>query len=755
MIKPLRRVLLEWLLVTACVVAVVTICGLGNWLWRLDLQLHDIAAAEYAPTVDPAVVIVAIDDASLATIGRWPWPREVHARLIDRLREAGAAGVALDVVFSEPAAGDNELAVAMRRFGKVVLPMMQREQGQMIIGESLPVPLLAKAAAALGHIQMEFDPDGIARSVYLEEGWGAARYAQLALALHRVANGEPPTDVAYNTATMPAAWVRSTWLRVPFVGPPGSIRQISYIDVLNGGTTAELRGKLVLIGATSLGLSDSVPVPTSGFSRPMAGVEVHANVLNALRHDGGVWLAPSWANALFAIVIVLFLMAALGHFSPRLGLVLTTATASAILLAAGLSLHAAHFWFGPAPALLGCVLAYPLWSWRRLEATQRYLDDELAQLREDADLRKSPTLDPLQRRLATVREAAAASRAARKYVEDTVAHLPVGVVALHIDGRVRVHNRAARHLLGAANDEALLNAIRSLRWPAEVALENGLPLAPASPLRLESTTPKNTPVLVTLSAIGEHGGLVIGIADLTEIRAAQQAREDTLRYVSHDLRSPLASIISLIDSGVAEETALPRLRKLARSALDLADEMFRLGRAETADPKQFVPVDLMPLVDEAMDQCWELARNGGTRVEFAMGDITEALVIGNGELLRRAIVNLLGNAIKYGGDSGAVVEVQLERAGEAWQIAVRDHGPGIPPEERDRLFQRFSRLPSAVRRGLPGIGLGLAMVRTVAERHGGAASVEFPRDGGSRFVLTVPAAIGAGTLTSEGNCQSL
>ena len=141
--------------------------------------------------------------------------------------------------------------------------------------------------------------------------------------------------------------------------------------------------------------------------------------------------------------------------------------------------------------------------------------------------------------------------------------------------------------------------------------------------------------------------------------------------------------------------------------------------------------DLVWCMYEAADECWEQARVAGSKVTV-LSDYEEALVLGNGELLRRAISNLISNALKYGGESGPV-EVSLQQVGKDWEVSVRDFGPGIPEVERERLFQRFSRLPSAVQRGLPGIGLGLAMVKTVAERHRGSIRAEFPKDGGSRF----------------------
>src|SRR5690606_31754069 len=121
------------------------------------------------------ITIVAIDSESLTQIGRWPWPRGVYAQMIDRLTEAGARGVLLDLVLDEEnvedPAGDEELAVAIARNGRVVLPVLveaARHGGP--IEEILPIPPISAAAAALGHVDVALDGDGIAREVYLYAG---------------------------------------------------------------------------------------------------------------------------------------------------------------------------------------------------------------------------------------------------------------------------------------------------------------------------------------------------------------------------------------------------------------------------------------------------------------------------------------------------------------------------------------------------------------------------------------------------------
>jgi CHASE2 domain-containing sensor protein len=159
-----------------------------NALYRWDWLFYDwnLAAWSRAPADD--IVIVAVDEQSLREMGRWPWSRRTHAELVRTLGAAGAKAIAMDIVFAEPdatdPAADAELADALARNGRVVLPVLNEQSrlnGQLL--ETLPIPALAAAVAGLGHVDVELDPDNIARGVYLKAGLGSPHWPTLALAL--------------------------------------------------------------------------------------------------------------------------------------------------------------------------------------------------------------------------------------------------------------------------------------------------------------------------------------------------------------------------------------------------------------------------------------------------------------------------------------------------------------------------------------------------------------------------------------------
>jgi len=215
------------------------------------------------------------------------------------------------------------------------------------------------------------------------------------------------------------------------------------------------------------------------------------------------------------------------------------------------------------------------------------------------------------------------------------------------------------------------------------------------------------------------------------IEALLRANQTLLANASHELRSPLARLkmaMAMIDEAPAAERArLKREIDTNIAELDaLVEEVLlasRLDAQATLGPPQ--PVALLALAAE------EAARVGA---QAAGDDIT---LRGDERLLRRAVRNLLENARRYAGE-GVEVLVRHQAGGGA-ELVVADRGPGVPEAWRERIFEPFFRLPGhAEREG--GVGLGLSLVRQIAERHGGGARCEPREGGGSRFVLSLPAA---------------
>lgn len=217
-----------------------------------------------------------------------------------------------------------------------------------------------------------------------------------------------------------------------------------------------------------------------------------------------------------------------------------------------------------------------------------------------------------------------------------------------------------------------------------------------------------------------------------------------LANASHELRSPLARIrLGLELLGRDPATASPR-GEIARSIEELdqlIDEILlasRLDVRDANDASALGPTEEVDMVGLAAEEC---ARTGA-ELEIAP-DTPPALVQGHARLLRRVLRNLLENARRHGRarETGGDAQVRLTvecRDGRV-RVLVDDQGPGVPPALRERIFEPFYRLPGASERE-GGVGLGLSLVRSIAQRHGGQVHCEDREGGGARFVLELPCA---------------
>lgn len=240
--------------------------------------------------------------------------------------------------------------------------------------------------------------------------------------------------------------------------------------------------------------------------------------------------------------------------------------------------------------------------------------------------------------------------------------------------------------------------------------------------------------------VDDHGHDEVAAVAASFNRAAErierlvQSHRALLANASHELRSPLARLkmaVTMLDQAPAEQR--PRLQAEIdaniRELDALVEEVLLASRLDAREA---------PLARDAVDLV-ALAAEEAARVHAELDAAAAALAVtGDERLLRRALRNLLENARRYGGD-GAVTVQLAARAGRV-ELQVCDRGPGVPEAMRERIFEPFFRLPGhAEREG--GIGLGLSLVRQIAERHGGSVRCEARADGasGSCFVISLPA----------------
>lgn len=794
-----RRTRVEWGLMLAAVVIVTAVVARMDWFERADLAVLDFAVASQPHPARADIVIVAIDDASIGAIGRWPWRRSVLASLIDHLAADKPRVIGMDVILSEPdiryPADDAELARAMARARNVILPAVA-EAGPA--GPVMRRPL-AGMGAGVGHINLRVDGDGVARSVFLRETDGdTPGLWHFAAAMAAFGQPSPPSSESFRheTATRVdgSGWRSDDRLRIPFAGPPGTFTRVSVLDVLSGQLGAGyFRDKFVIVGAMATGLGDVLPTPVSRDGRGMSGVEILANALQTLRDGTGIVHVPELVGWFATLFPVLLAALAAWMLTPRDALIAVAVLVAALIGGSVMLVGSMQLWFAPSAAVFGCLLVYPLWSWRRQEAALRFLSQELARLVREPGLLGAPTRvdHSLDGRMQAVYDMTSRLRDMRRFLSDGLESLPEATVICNLDGGILVANRRAVTLvplvLRGINDmphPAGLDALRAADagddayggldrpglpdiietlfpvpgpglayWDALCgALDADAPVMSSSDSHgVELATEDDRRYLLHGAPLhGEAGrpaGVIVSLIDITAIRRAERQREQTLHFLSHDMRSPQASILALIDLQQRPDRALPqaeflgRIGEYAYRTLALADDFIRLAQAESQN-LVFADVDLAGVVLDATDELWALARTRGIELRLDVGEesVTMRAVPA---LLVRAIANLVSNAIKFS-PAGEPVTVCLRKLGPYMAIEVTDRGPGIAPEVQARLFRPFSRGHAAGAQAPSGTGLGLVFVKTVAERHGGRVMLKSKVGEGAMFSIWLPLRYRAG-----------
>ncbi len=721
----------------------------GNWTWRADHLVYDLGLSLSTRPVPADIVIVAIDEASVEAIGRWPWPRAVHSTLLNQLAQAQPRAIGLDLILSEPDPDpeqDRLLAHMLRRAAPVVLPV-SGQFGPSGMAAHLLVPAgPLQSTAQLGAAEATVDTDGVLRRAFLSAEFtlqGRRQgYPHMALALlnaggQNLPAGFPAEDEQADAAQDEKGWLRKGRFLIRYAGPPGHVQRVSYVDVLSGAVPPQaLAGRYVLVGMTALGLGDTLATPVNGQQQAMPGVEVLANTLHTLRSGDTLQGLSNGVSAGLAGALVILLVTGFQRVGTRWALVMSLGSVPLVIGASLLAIHLG-WWWSPVPYAVAAALAYPLWSWRRLEHAVDSLDAEIRRLQPEAGAHPSARRatqavparsDRLASRLETLQGATETVRSARRFLADALAGMPTAMLVADENGRVLLANTLAARLFEteAAEDmhgldlAGLLEEFRTpqpMDWPLLFTPE-GLP---PGGLVVEAQLARLGDLLLhfaSLALVGEQRW-VVTFDDVTAIKQAQRRREETLAFISHDLRSPASSIMMLADLhtqghlNMGQEALMAEVRRLAVRTLQLSDDVVRLAHAESR-PLRLATVQVAGLVNEVMADFRPQALSAGVSLQAKVHDETATWVM-DLPLLLRALGNLVSNAIKHS-PRGAVVELQTAAGEERLILRVLDAGPGLTPEQRQKLHNESQGLPAGDARG---VGLGLLFVQRVAARHRG------------------------------------
>jgi len=356
-------------------------------------------------------------------------------------------------------------------------------------------------------------------------------------------------------------------------------------------------------------------------------------------------------------------------------------------------------------------------------------------------------------------------------IEAIINHMNDGVIALDGKGRLIHINPAAQALL----DKFSQREEHSHRGRYGFSLLKSLVGAPPlrrflrhrEPLTLEVARDAPAVALkVTLAPFEEEEGRAEGtlvvLHDVTVERALIRQQQEFVADVSHELRTPLTTIKSYVETlldGAAADPAIrsrflnvlkretDRMVDLVRDLLDLS------GLGYSGAELQKSRVDLPTLAGEALEQLEQKGELKRSRIELALSPALPPLWADR-EKIMRVFLNLLSNAIRYTPADSKIRIGAAEGGEEGWvQVFIEDNGPGIPPADQERIFERFYRVEKTRSRDYGGTGLGLPIARRVIEAHGGKIGLESIEGVGTRAWFSLPAAApqkGGGAGEGEG-----
>jgi PAS domain S-box-containing protein len=339
------------------------------------------------------------------------------------------------------------------------------------------------------------------------------------------------------------------------------------------------------------------------------------------------------------------------------------------------------------------------------------------------------------------REAERGANAAR-----ALAYVADGVVLLDTAGRVRHWNPATAAITGVDEEQALGCPVADV-VPAWAALTSHVPLVPPG----GAARPVTVPIVlggrerwVSVSGVSFGDGTVYALQDVTEEHALEKTRSDFVATASHELRTPLAAVYGAVrtlrrdDVELTDDDRTQFLEMIESEATRLAkivDQILLAGQLD-ADAVELELTECDPQ-RVAAGVIESAAMHLPTSISLDLEADGAQPIRCDENKLRQVLVNLVDNAVKYSPEGGRV-ELRVRSANGSCLIEVADEGLGIPPEERDRIFEKFYRLDPQQSKGVGGSGLGLYICRELVERMEGRLRVESEPGRGSCFTVELP-----------------
>ena len=524
-------------------------------------------------------------------------------------------------------------------------------------------------------------------------------------------------------------------------------------------------------------------------------------------HGTTIKETPDWIVITLACLLVALICLALPRLRPKQGILIVFITSFFPIALTVVLLHVFWTHLPLASVTVASLLIYPLWSWRRHEVAWTFIQGELDRIdtegqrlsgfslqntgtesiaqilnakvsgqlgslvvqreqplsaAEEALLNHASTREDTQKDEALPGERLAAQigrlqnrakivREGREIGLSALDHMSSGALIVSAMGNVVFSNNEAKRLLKLEQRADLIDSLRKVQPPLG---QNWIEIWRTVVLRHESvifeSSSESIPVFIAARPLSDPDIMfapywVLTISDLSEIRDAQAQREEALAFLSHDLRSPLSSVLALIEQHLEQSGRedpngiLERVKSYTQKGLSASDQFLQLSRLQLHSEIEFYLVDLEQICQNAADQVFFLGKDKHITIRVAEPEV-ELWVNANGELLERVFVNLLTNAIKYSPEN-TEISVSFGRFDSQVSITIADQGFGIPADELPHIFEPYFRSRRQELAQNRGAGLGLRFVKTVVDRHEGSITVRSTIGKGTSFVITLAQAV--------------
>jgi signal transduction histidine kinase/CHASE2 domain-containing sensor protein len=749
----------SWLILNLLLLSVVAVLSLTYPVEELSRRLGDIYFRVRPPLpTSNSVALVFIDDISLSRYGRWPWPRALLARLVRATSAQKPAAIGLDVLLSEAedTRNDNDLAEAFREAGNVVLATKVGFAQLRLWAD--PLPAFVASSVSLGHVQAVEDADGLCRSVPLRELSADGPRWALALQVARIATRAHPRqnvrrfelgkDRGPAGATNGWDAYSPEFLLISFrqqyspSQPTPPFVVVSAADLLAGKSAPALWGKAVLIGFGATELSDRLPTPVSG-QMPMPGVEVHANLVDGLLQGRNLEHVGAFPQIWFVVFFTLVSTWLVLRWPGWNGVLLETLLLVVSYLFGYWLFASAHRMIAFGPTLCAGFLAVPLAQLENLIIVNRGLTRGLKQLLQTVRSASAPTelasfapAEPapesngdLQWRFDLINQLQSELASLYSFRQHLLESMNEGLAVFDSTGRILFRNRFWEVFCrkqGWEPDLSLSEFGRGLGHPNWADIqppikEQGLPLE--SEVYLGGGFWQIRSMGLASNVDGEASQWMLVVTDLTSRLERDQARADALRFVTHELRTPLVSIQGFSEfllrypqSAGSRDAAATIFRESQRlvSLINTYLDVLRFDAGARSLRREAIAIPAMiAQVQKVMSPIAEAAE---ITIQVHLDSPLPCLE-GDEPMLSGVILNLLNNAVKYS-PTGSEVNLRVSASVSNVIFEVTNPGTPIPSEDLAHLFEPFYRA-RASHDATPGWGLGLTFVKRAVEEHHG------------------------------------